>query len=197
MFPIYKYPSPPGATISTIWTKWFLVVFLVFPCIFATSLNQTARIISASVTDGGSQIESVEEIKFRAPKFYAAQNRAVTNNDYRTIIQQIYPAASDVYVYGGQELDIPEYGRVFIAVKPNTGETISNVTKNSIVKSLDEFRVSSIEVIIVDQSDNFNKDFYNNYELNIKLIYQKNYLGGLCNSPFKAFSIKEIVPSIP
>ena len=114
------------------------------------SLNQGASVTNASVTYGGSQIESVEEIKFRAPKFYSAQNRAVTNNDYKTLVQNIYPAASDVYVYGGQELDIPEYGRVFIAVKPNTGETISNVTKNSIVKSLDEFRVSSIEVIIVD-----------------------------------------------
>jgi len=117
---------------------------------FATSLNQTARIISASVTDGGSQIESVEEIKFRAPKFYAAQNRAVTNNDYRTIIQQIYPAASDVYVYGGQELDIPEYGRVFVAIKPNTGQTLSNATKTSIIDSLNDYRVSSVEVVITD-----------------------------------------------
>jgi hypothetical protein len=116
------------------------------------ALNKTATITSASVTAAGSQIESVEEIKFRAPKFYSAQNRAVTNSDYKTLVQNIYPAASDVYVYGGEELDIPEYGRVFIAIKPNTGETLSNVTKNSIVESLDEFRVSSIGIIIVDPS---------------------------------------------
>ena len=114
------------------------------------SLNQSATVVAASVTQGGSQIESVEEIKFRAPKFYSAQNRAVTNNDYKTIVKQIYPAASDVYVYGGQELDIPEYGRVYVAIKPNTGETLSNVTKNSIVESLNDYRVSSIEVIITD-----------------------------------------------
>ena len=116
------------------------------------SLNQSSTVVDASVTQGGAQIESVEQIKFSAPKFYSAQNRAVTNNDYKTLVKQIYPAASDVYVYGGQELDIPEYGRVYIAIKPNTGETLSNVTKTAIVESLNEYRVSSIGVIITDPS---------------------------------------------
>ena len=114
------------------------------------SLSQAAVITSATVSEGGTQIESVRDIKFRAPKYYAAQNRAVTNNDYKTLVQKIYPPASDVYVYGGEELDIPEYGRVFIAIKPNTGDTISNITKNSIVKSLSDYRVSSIGIVITD-----------------------------------------------
>ena len=113
-------------------------------------LNQTATIVSATVTEGGSAIESVESIKFRAPKFYSAQNRAVTNADYKNLIQQVYPAASDVYVFGGQEMDIPEYGRVYVAIKPNTGESLSNVAKTAIIESLNDYRVASLEVVIID-----------------------------------------------
>ena len=114
------------------------------------SLNQTATVLSGSDTFGGAEIESVEEIKFRAPKYYSAQNRAVVSDDYKALVQQIYPAASDVYVYGGEELSIPEYGRVFVAIKPNTGNSLSNVAKNSIISSLNDFRVGSLEVIITD-----------------------------------------------
>ena len=113
-------------------------------------LNQSPTIVSASVTDGGAIIESVEDIKFRAPKFYAAQNRAVTNNDYRTLVQKFYPAASDVYVFGGEELDIPEYGRVYIVIKPNIGDSISTFSKTSIIESLQDYKVSSIQLVIVD-----------------------------------------------
>ena len=114
------------------------------------SLTQSATVTAATPTEGGTQIESVRDIKFRAPKYYAAQNRAVTNNDYRTLVQKIYPPTSDVYVYGGEELDIPEYGRVFIAIKPTTGDTISNITKTAIVNSLSDYRVSSIGIVITD-----------------------------------------------
>jgi len=116
------------------------------------AVNKTATIISAGVTEGGSVIESVEDIKFRAPKFYQAQNRCVTTNDYKSLIQKVYPAASDVYVFGGEELDIPEYGRVYAAIKPNTGDKLSTATKLAITTSLQEFRVASIQVVIVDPS---------------------------------------------
>ena len=113
-------------------------------------LNKTATVASGTVSQGGAAIESVEDIKFRAPKFYSAQNRAVTNADYRNLIQQIYPAAADVYVYGGQELEIPEYGRVYCAIKPNTGDSLSNVAKAAIISSLEDYRVASLEVVITD-----------------------------------------------
>ena len=113
-------------------------------------VNKNANILSASVTNGGSYIESVKDIKFRASKFYSAQNRAVTNADYRNLIQNVYPAAQDVYVYGGQELDIPQYGRVYVSIKPNTGESLSNVAKTAIIESLQDYRVASLEIVIVD-----------------------------------------------
>ena len=112
----------------------------------------TASVVSASVTEGGASPESVAEIKFRAPKYYGAQNRAVTADDYKTIIQQIYPATDDVYVFGGEELSVPEYGRIFITIKPTTGETLSTITKNSIVESLKEYRVASLDLVILDAS---------------------------------------------
>ena len=114
------------------------------------AVSKNATIQSATVTEGGAAIESVNSVKFRAPKSYGAQNRCVIANDYETIIKEIYPAASDVYVYGGEELSVPEYGRVFVAIKPNTGETLSNLTKNYISSSLNEYRVASLQIVIVD-----------------------------------------------
>jgi len=114
------------------------------------ALNQSATVLAAPDTFGGAEIESIEEIKFRAPKYYSAQNRAVVSQDYKTLVQEVYPAASDVYVYGGEELSIPEYGRVFIAIKPNTGNSLSNFVKTSIIQSLNDFRVGSLEIIITD-----------------------------------------------
>jgi len=115
-------------------------------------LAQDARIVAATVTQGGSALESVRSIKFNAPRSYATQNRAVTTTDYETLIKEIYPGVSDVYAYGGEELDIPEYGRVFVAIKPSTGETLSNAAQNYIKKSLNDYRVASLQVVIVDPS---------------------------------------------
>ena len=105
---------------------------------------------SASITFGGADLESVNSVKFNAPKSYAAQNRCVISQDYETIIREIYPAASDIYVYGGEELTIPEYGRVFIAIKPNSGETLSTLTKNYISESLNDYRIASLQIVLVD-----------------------------------------------
>ena len=114
------------------------------------AINSNATIQAASNTFGGSSIESVQSVKFRAPRYYSAQNRAVVANDYDTLIRQIYPAIDDIYVYGGEELAIPEYGRVFVVIKPSTGESLSNTTKNYIIESLSEYRVASLQVVIQD-----------------------------------------------
>lgn len=114
------------------------------------SINRTANISAASVTFGGASIESVQSVKFRAPRSYGAQNRAVVTSDYETLIRQIYPSVADIYVYGGEELSIPEYGRVFVVIKPSTGETLSNTTKNYIIESLNEYRVASLQIVIQD-----------------------------------------------
>ena len=67
----------------------------------------------------------------------------MTSKDYEAIIRQIYPSVEGIYVYGGETLEIPEFGRVFIAIKPLLGETLSNITKDYIKKSLEDYRIIS------------------------------------------------------
>lgn len=115
-----------------------------------TPISPPVTITSVTASNGGSEIESVSSIKFRAPKHYGAQSRCVTAQDYEAIVRRIYPAVEGIYVFGGEELDIPQYGRVYIIIKPLLGETLSNITKNFIKKSLDNYRVGSLDIVIQD-----------------------------------------------
>ena len=112
----------------------------------------TARPIVTAVntTDGGAPIEDVPSIKFRAPKFYGSQNRCVTTNDYEAIIREVYPGIDDMYVFGGETLTIPEFGRVYVVIKPLTGDKLSNSTKTFIKNSLQNYRIASLDIKIVD-----------------------------------------------
>ena len=107
-------------------------------------------VASASVTEGGADIETTSSIKFRAPREYAAQARTVTTEDYETLVRRIYPAVEDIYVIGGENMPIPQFGRVFIVIKPKTGNALSQIAKNFIKKSLDPFRVASLDIQFMD-----------------------------------------------
>jgi len=119
---------------------------------YGTALTIQPTITAVVAASGGAEIESAPSVKFRAPKSYAAQNRCVISQDYSTLVREIYPAVDDIYVYGGEELDIPQYGRIFVAIKPSTGDKLSALTKNYIKQSLDPFRVASLEIVITDAS---------------------------------------------
>ena len=75
-------------------------------------------ITSTVAAAGGEEIESTEKIRYTAPKAYGTQDRAVTADDYSAIVRQVYPATSDIIIFGGEEQDPPEYGKVYIALKP-------------------------------------------------------------------------------
>jgi hypothetical protein len=113
-------------------------------------VTSEANIISTGISNGGTPLETVPSIKFRAPKFHSAQNRCVTATDYEAIIRKIYPSVMGIYVYGGETLEIPEFGRVYIAIKPLLGDTLSNITKSFIKKSLNDYRIASLDICIVD-----------------------------------------------
>lgn len=81
---------------------------------------------------GGSNIESIDSIKFRAPLSYASQNRAVTADDYKILLPQLYSNIDSLNIWGGEDNDPPIYGKVFIAIKPRSGETLTNATKDII-----------------------------------------------------------------
>lgn len=74
---------------------------------------------------GGSDLETVNSIKYNAPKFYQTGNRAVTENDYAALVYKKYPNISSVNVYGGETVTPPQYGTVFIAVKPKSGGVLT------------------------------------------------------------------------
>ena len=117
---------------------------------FGNVVSVTPNVIAGRRSEGGSQEESISSIKFRAPKFYGAQNRAVVASDYDAIIRNLYPAIQDIYVYGGDTLEEPEYGRVYVVVKPINTEALSNITKNNLKKSLDSYRVASLDIVFQD-----------------------------------------------
>ena len=113
--------------------------------------NFTLNPVSASA--GGSQKESVDQIKFAAPLQFTSQNRAVTKNDYVKLIQQKYPQFEAVNVWGGEENDPPVYGKVFISAKPKLGFEVSDTEKdffiNEVVKPISVLTVTP-EFVNVD-----------------------------------------------
>ena len=110
--------------------------------------NITVTTISSA--SGGGLSESVDSIKFNAPLKFAAQTRAVTPDDYKTIVPSIYTNIKSLSVWGGEDNDPAVYGQVYISIKPNTGTTLTTTTKNSIVNSLKAFNVASVTPVIVD-----------------------------------------------
>ncbi len=109
-------------------------------------------IIVESASQGGSDIESIDTIKYNAPKFYGAQNRAVTSNDYSAIVRNLYPAISDIIVFGGEDQVPPEYGKVFLSVKPSEANTLSSATKKDLSDKLRQYTVASVKPVFVDPS---------------------------------------------
>ena len=125
----------------------------------------TTSITSTTASAGGEEIESTAKIKYTAPKAYGTQDRAVTAQDYEAIVRQVYPATSDIVIFGGEDQDPPEYGRVFIALKPKDASYLTSLTKNDIVEKLKKYVVASVEPKLIDPSilyvEMMSKIYYN------------------------------------
>ena len=124
----------------------------------------TTSITSTTASAGGEEIESTQKIKYTAPKAYGTQDRAVTADDYEAIVRQVYPATSDIIIFGGEDQEPPEYGKVFIALKPKDASYLTSLTKNSIVAELKKYVVASVEPRLIDPSILF-------VELSSKIYY--------------------------
>lgn len=101
-------------------------------------------------TDGGSEFEDIKSIKYRAPRWYSAQQRAVTPSDYESIIQTIYTNSELINITGGEKLSPPQFGKVIICIKPKVGDLISQGEKNRIVNEIKNYIVGSITPVIID-----------------------------------------------
>tara|TARA_Y100000004_G_scaffold80638_1_gene90623 strand:- start:2127 stop:4031 length:1905 start_codon:yes stop_codon:yes gene_type:complete len=118
----------------------------------------------------GDDIESVNSIKYYAPRLYSSQYRAVSANDYESIIPHIYENTESVTAYGGEELDPPQYGKVFIVIKPRNGEIISDYTKRELLLQLKKYSVAGIVPEFVDLK-------YLYVELDSAIYYNPNFTG--------------------
>ena len=111
----------------------------------------TATVSTNSKAEGGSDEETINSIRFNAPRHYNTQNRAVTTDDYKRIILRDYPLAESIVVYGGEEADPPEYGKVFIGIKPKSGLYLTDSVKTNIKDNiLKKYNVASITPEFVD-----------------------------------------------
>ena len=131
----------------------------VSPNSFSVTINST---VAAA---GGEEIESTAKIKYTAPKAYGTQDRAVTAQDYEAIVRKVYPATSDIIIFGGEDQDPPQYGKVFISLKPTDASYLTSLTKNQIISDLKKYVIASVEPQIVDPSILFveltSKIYYN------------------------------------
>jgi hypothetical protein len=110
----------------------------------------TVIITTNQKSQNGAEIESINSIKYFAPRIYSAQYRAVTSRDYEAIIKKIYPDTESVSVIGGEELNPPEFGTVSIAIKPKNGTFVSDFNKQQIKNKLKQYSISGINQKIID-----------------------------------------------
>ena len=110
---------------------------------------------TVSVASGGAERESIQSIKLNAPLDYAAQGRAVTPEDYKTIIPKVYANTKSVQVWGGEDNSTPVFGRSYISIVPTSG-SITASAKEQIVKDLkNEYTIASVTPVIVDPVTTF------------------------------------------
>ena len=112
--------------------------------------SSTPNIRTTSSASNGGNIESIDSIKYFAPRLYSSQYRAVTARDYESIIQTIYPNTESVSVVGGEELDPPEFGTVSITIKTKNGEFVSDFDKTQILSKLKGYSLTGINQKILD-----------------------------------------------
>jgi len=110
----------------------------------------SSTVITTSNANGGSEKESIESIKFKANKFYTSQNRLVTLNDYKAKVQEYYPNADAVAVWGGEDNDPPVYGKVFVALKPKNADYLSETEKKQIKSQLNKLNMLTVRPELID-----------------------------------------------
>jgi hypothetical protein len=133
--------------------------------------GSNVSITTTAAASGGGVVEDISSIKFNAPRSYAAQNRAVTPDDYRALIYANFPEAASVAVWGGEDNDPPVYGKTFISVKPKTAGKLTVQQKSDIINTILESKnIVSITPEILDAE-------YINIALNVTVYYNDRETG--------------------
>ncbi len=144
------------------------------PSSIAGETSISVQTLSRAV--GGSEPESINSIKLKAPLDYSSQGRAVTIEDYKVFVKRLFPNTQAVSVWGGEDgsfdsslgvVSTPEYGKVFISIKSTTGLDLTTVQKSNLVSALAPYKVASITPVIVNAETTY-------IILNITAQYNKN-----------------------
>lgn len=129
-------------------------------------------VITTEAANNGDDIQSIESIRYYAPRMYSTQYRAVTAADYEVLLPSIYPNIESVTAYGGEELSPPQFGKVFIAAKPKNSDYLSEQTKESILASIKKYSVAGIQPNFVDINVLY-------VELVSSIYYNSNFIGAV------------------
>ncbi len=127
-------------------------------------------IVTTEAANNGDDIQSVESVRYYAPRMYSTQYRAVTASDYEVLLPSLYPNIESVTAYGGEELNPPQFGKVFIAAKPKNSDYLSEQTKESLLNSLKSYSVAGIQPQFVDINVLY-------VELDSTIYYNSNFIG--------------------
>ena len=112
--------------------------------------SAVSTVTTINSSSNGSDIEGIESIRFRAPRAYQVQDRAVTVRDYKTLILDAFNDIEDVNVFGGDLLPVPQYGTVYISPSTYSGASLSNQRKTDLITYLNDKKIINIRNLIID-----------------------------------------------
>lgn len=133
-----------------------------------TTFGSSTSIVTLTQSSGGDDAETIEDIKFNAPRLYNANNRAVTSEDYRSLLIAKFPNIDSINVWGGDDNLPPVYGKVFISILPKYNEVLTTAEKNTIKNDILKTRKT---ITIVPE---FVDPFYLNIKLNTTIYYNSD-----------------------
>jgi hypothetical protein len=165
----------------------------VFSYTGSTLLGGSVAVTTLTPAVGGSIAETIDSVRYNAPRSYSAQNRAVTVEDYKTMVFRLYPEAQTINVWGGEDNYPPIYGKVFLSIKPTTTDILTQNQKDYIINSiLKQKNVVSITPEIVNPE-------YINMKINCSVYYNprlttrsENTLKGLVIQTIKDYNTNNL-----
>jgi len=155
--------------------------FYILPDSYNQHTNHFVDIIeTVSESTGGEDEESLKSIKNTAPINFEMQNRAVTKLDFEQLVQRLYPRIDSITVWGGEDNDPAEYGRVFLCIKPAEGYVLDNTDKDVIINGIVKPRCTLTQEPVIVDPDYVNlvvkTDVKFNYRLTTKTKQEIQYL---------------------
>ena len=150
---------------------------------------------------GGAEPESISSIKLQAPLDYASQGRAVTTDDYKVYVRQLFANTQAVSVWGGEDgsydtsvgvSDTPEYGKVFISIKSTTGQNLTTAQKNTLVSDLKKYKIASVTPVIVNAETTFLILGVSFAYDSVSTTYNKTELESLVNTTIKNYDTSDL-----